>query len=97
MRRITISTLRTKVDKLNKEYKLSDKTPCKLDVMYAYGGYQVVLKVNPPYGNFVRPVTIGFYPAKDVYANLIYEEFYCGLSYSIVKFTEQLIDSYNRR
>ena len=97
MGKITISKLRAKVEELNKEYNLSDTTPCKLEIMYAYGGYQVILRVNQPYGNFAYPITIGFYPAKDVYANLIYEDLYSGLSYKIERISREIIESYKRR
>ena len=97
MQRITITKLRTKVDELNKEYGLSDNSPCKLEVLYAYGGYQVILRVNQPFGNFAYPITIGFYPAKDTYSYLIYEDMYLGLSAKIDKISRELIESYNRR
>lgn len=97
MGRITISRLRTKVDEINKELKLSDTTPCKLDIHYAYGGYQVILKVNQPYGNFAYPITYGYFPAKDVYMNLIDEYLYSGLSYKIERISREILESYKRR
>lgn len=70
----TFKNLQSEVDRLNKQYKKSDKTAVKLKVDCAYGGYKVVVKQNMPYGSGVASVTNGFQTAKETAFDLFQRE-----------------------
>ena len=76
MKRITISNLRKKVDELNAEYGLSKTSACYIDILCAYGGYQVVIRVNKKFDNYCREITHGFQSARETLMDLITAEFY---------------------
>lgn len=96
MVKITISTLRDRVDELNDKYKLSLTTPCMFDILSAYGGYQIVLKANPPYRYYVYPVTLDFCSVKEVLNSVNSEDLNGNLSEDIDYVRFRIYKTYNR-
>lgn len=97
MKRITISNLRKKVDELNAEYGLSKTSACYIDILCAYGGYQVVIRVNKKFDNYCREITHGFQSARETLMDLITAEFYYNLEEDVKGFCNRVINYHNRR
>lgn len=72
--RITKKDLRARVGELNKEFKKTEKTLVKLDILEAYGGNQVVIRNRR--GGGVRSITNGYKSARETLDELNYKKVY---------------------
>lgn len=57
---VTQRDIDERIDFLNKRFKKSNRTAIKFDKYRAYGGTQIVLKQNKPYGSGQKSITQGF-------------------------------------
>lgn len=75
MERITISNLRRAVEELNERFELNEETPCMIKIHCVYGGYQVIVQQNRPYGSGARDLTIGHVSARECLQQLFERDF----------------------
>lgn len=90
-----VDELCDKVYALNKRFKLTNDSPCKLTFVCASDGYFVCLKVNEPFGCYIRPL-LHFTRACDGVNHLNKEDVCKSLHDEIKDFSSLLIKNYFR-
>ncbi|MBQ8206402.1 MAG: hypothetical protein IJZ77_02985 [Bacilli bacterium] len=75
MRRITISNLRQAVEELNQRFEFNEESACMIKIHCAYGGYQIIVQQNMPYGSGAISLTTGYVSARECLDMLVEKDF----------------------